>query len=253
MHTPSASELLHAWERGVESSAAARGLWLLDAGCEDLDAESLLALPLGRRDALLLELRERLFGRRLHGVACCPACGATTEVDLDIDTLRQGARRGVGMLDADDAWTRELSVYGHSEPIRFRLPDSRDLLAMQASEDAAAARRLLIQRCVIEADEEGAGGLAASLSDDVQSELARAMADADPQADLSLAFTCPDCREQWEPVFDLARFVWQELHAWALRLLRDVDTLARSYHWTEADILAMSPRRRQAYLEQCVS
>ncbi len=28
-------------------------------------------------------------------------------------------------------------------------------------------------------------------------------------------------------------------------------TLAQAYHWTEADILALSPRRRQAYLELC--
>jgi hypothetical protein len=246
MHTPSASQLLQTWERGAEASAAARGIGLLDASCEDLDMESLLALPLGQRDALLLDLRKRLFGRWMHGVAHCPACGATVEVDMDVDSLRQGVMLGVATSAAMGATIRELRVNGLSEPIHFRLPDSHDLLAMQASDDAAAARRLLIQRCVIEVD-------GASLSGDAQSALARAMADADPQADLSLAFSCPDCRHQWEPPFDMARFLWQELHAWALRILRDVDTLARSYHWSEADILSMSPRRRQAYLEQCAS
>jgi len=253
MHTPTASELLQAWERGTESSAAARGLWLLDASCEDLDVESLLALPLGQRDALLLDLRKRLFGPSMHGVACCPACGATAEVELDVDTLRQGAQPGVGALGAEDVSIREFRVSGRGEPIRFRLPDSRDLLAIQSSDDAAGARDLLIRRCVIDPSGEQPDGVTASLSDDVQFALARAMADADPQTDLSLAFTCPDCRQQWEPMFDVAHFLWQELHAWALRLLRDIDTLARSYHWSEADILAMSPRRRQAYLEQCVS
>lgn len=253
MHTPSASELLQAWERGAESSAAARGLWLLDASCEDLDVESLLALPLGRRDALLLDLRKRLFGRCMHGVARCPACGASAEVDMDVDALRQDAPAVADALDADEMSIRELHVNGRAEPIRFRLPDSHDLLAIQASEDAVGARSLLIQRCVLDAGGGEHADVAASLSDEVQFALACAMAEADPQTDLSLAFTCPDCRQQWEPVFDVARFVWQELHAWALRLLRDVDTLARSYHWSEAEILAMSPRRRQAYLEQCVS
>ncbi|KLD66172.1 hypothetical protein [Dyella japonica] len=253
MHTPTASELLQAWERGAESSAAARGLWLLDASCEDLDAQALLALPLGRRDALLLELRKRLFGRCMHGVACCPACGATAEVDLDVDALRQEAQASDGTSMTEEREIRELHVDGREEPIRYRLPDSRDLLAMQASEDAASARRLLIRRCVIDAGNEASEADALPLSDAVELALARAMAEADPQTDLSLAFTCPDCRQQWEPAFDVARFLWQELHAWALRLLRDVDTLARSYHWSEAEILAMSPRRRQAYLEQCVS
>ena len=77
------------------------------------------------------------------------------------------------------------------------------------------------------------------------------MAQADPQADLQLAFRCPDCGHEWQPLFDIARFLWQELHAWALHMLREVDTLAASYHWAEADILALSPRRRQAYLELC--
>ena len=68
---------------------------------------------------------------------------------------------------------------------------------------------------------------------------------------ISPASHCPGCGHDWQPVFDIARFLWQELHAWALHMLREVDTLAASYHWAEADILALSPRRRQAYLELC--
>ena len=253
MHTPSASELLQAWERGAESSAAGCGLWLLDACCDDLDAESLLTLSLGRRDALLLDLRERLFGRLIEGVACCPACGASVEASFNVAALRQERQAGRGTTDADGMTTRELLLAGAGGPIRFRLPDSRDMLAMQASDDMASARRLLIQRCVIDVGGKGWRKDVDSLSEAMQQALAQAMAEADPQADLALEFTCPDCRQQWEPVFDMAGFLWQELHAWALRLLRDVDTLARSYHWSEADILAMSARRRQAYLEQCVS
>jgi hypothetical protein len=237
MHTPSASALLQAWEKGAEASSAARGIWLLEASCEDLDVDALLGLPLGKRDALLIDLRKRLFGRHMQSIARCPACGETAEADLDTDGLAQGTPPGAAI--------HEIRPGGGDTPIRFRLPDTRDLMAIQSSDDAEAARDILIERCVI--------GGADNLPNDVQQALARAMADADPQADLSLAFTCPACRHAWEPVFDIARFLWQEVHAWALRMLRDVDTLARSYHWSEADILAMSPRRRQAYLEQCVS
>jgi hypothetical protein len=35
----------------------------------------------------------------------------------------------------------------------------------------------------------------------------------------------------------------------AMRLVGDVHALARIYGWTEADVLAMSPRRRATYLE----
>ena len=48
---------------------------------------------------------------------------------------------------------------------------------------------------------------------------------------------------------DIASFFWSEIHSWAQRALREVATLARAYGWREADILSMSARRRQAYLE----
>ena len=44
-------------------------------------------------------------------------------------------------------------------------------------------------------------------------------------------------------------FLWTEIEAWAWRMLSDVHTLARAYGWGERDILALSPTRRQFYLE----
>jgi hypothetical protein len=77
------------------------------------------------------------------------------------------------------------------------------------------------------------------------------MSDADPQADVELALACPSCGHQWPAAFDIASFLWKELHAWALRTLREVHTLARSYGWREDDVLALSGTRRQLYLELC--
>ncbi|SFS14393.1 hypothetical protein SAMN05216570_3078 [Dyella sp. OK004] len=248
MRTPSASELLHVWERGGVQSAVARGLALLDICCGENVPEALAGMPLGRRDALLLQLRARLFGTQLNGVASCPACGAMVEASFDCDGLL--AVQG----DAGDDAARILTLHSSVDDIqvRFRVPNSGDLLALEACADASLARQLLLERCLV--DVEGAADTEPrSLSPELQAEMVQAMATADPQADVQLAFTCPGCEEQWQPMFDIARFLWQELHAWSLRVLRDVDTLARVYHWSEADILALSPRRRQAYLEQCVS
>jgi hypothetical protein len=75
------------------------------------------------------------------------------------------------------------------------------------------------------------------------------MSRADPQADVRLALTCPACRHQWRSIFDIVTFFWIELDVWARRTLRDVHALARAYGWREADILALSPQRRQCYLE----
>jgi hypothetical protein len=72
---------------------------------------------------------------------------------------------------------------------------------------------------------------------------------ADPQSNLQFSLTCPACGHCWEAAFDIVSFLWSEIHSWAQRTLRMVHLLARSYGWQEADILAMSPTRRQIYLE----
>ena len=248
MRTPTASELLQAWERGGEYGPAARSLVLLRLYSDELDDEALAHVPLGQRDALLLQLYARLFGRQLDGVTQCPACHARVEIDFDADALQVAQTSDVGTPR-----TLELLIPDESLQIRFRAIDSSDLIALQSCTDAADARRVLLQRCVIELTKDSVIAPVDTLSSSAQAALAKAMADADPQADLQLVLTCPDCAHSWSPLFDIARFLWQQLHAWALRLLRDVDTMARAYHWSEAEILAMTPRRRQAYLEQCIS
>ncbi len=242
MHTPTPAQLLQVWERGGDPSAAARGLLLLGCSCDEYSAETQAALPLGRRDALLLELRERLFGAAIDAVATCPQCAATVEATFRCDDLR---------LPNAEAAASTLEHASHGIRVQFRLPDSNDLLALESCGDAGAARGLLLERCVLVAQRGGESREPCSLPHELQAELAQAMAQADPQADLQLAFRCPDCDHDWQPLFDIARFLWQELHAWALHMLREVDTLAATYHWAEADILALSPRRRQAYLELC--
>jgi hypothetical protein len=42
--------------------------------------------------------------------------------------------------------------------------------------------------------------------------------------------------------------VWAEVDVRARRLLADVATLARTYGWTEPEVLALSEARRAAYL-----
>ncbi|MBT2145752.1 MULTISPECIES: hypothetical protein [unclassified Rhodanobacter] len=242
MHTPTPAQLLQVWERGGDPSAAARGLLLLGCSCDEYSAEAQAALPLGRRDALLLELRERLFGAAIDAVAACPHCAATVEATFRCDDLR---------LPHADAAASMLEHAARGIRVQFRLPDSRDLLALENCGDAEAARALLLERCVLDARSGDEAHEPRSLPHELQAEIARAMAQADPQADLQLAFRCPHCDHEWQPLFDIARFLWQELHAWALHMLREVDTLAQAYHWAEADILALSPRRRQAYLELC--
>jgi hypothetical protein len=84
---------------------------------------------------------------------------------------------------------------------------------------------------------------------DVTEAISARMAEADPQADVRLNLVCPQCNHRWQAPLDIAAFLWSEIQAWAVRLLREAHLLASTYGWREADILAMTPWRRQVYLE----
>jgi hypothetical protein len=50
-------------------------------------------------------------------------------------------------------------------------------------------------------------------------------------------------------LFDIVSFLWREIASAAQRLLQEVHLLASVYSWHEANILSMSPQRRNAYLQ----
>lgn len=248
MRIPSPTQLLQVWERGCDQDTASRALLLLAATRDGPDGDGALAsLPVGRRDGRLLRLHARLFGDGLAGLADCPHCGAVVEMALDCGTLFA--------LDAGCAVDAPATFEwrGPATRIRFRLPDSHDLLAIADCEDPGLAAARLRSRCVVEAERDGEAIAPEALTEAEAAGLSGAMSAADPMADLRLAIDCPACGAHSETGFDPARFLWQELHAWALRTLREVDLLARAYHWSEADILALDPRRRRAYLEMCAA
>jgi hypothetical protein len=232
-------ELLDAWEQGLGQPQFERALVLLVASTGE-GADTLSRLSIGRRDALLLTLRELTFGPRLVSVSACPACGERMEATFNISDLR------VGPEGEEQREAFELSVNGYQ--IHFRLPDSLDQAALSACADVAAARDLLLRRCLLTVSHKGEGEGAEKLPQGVLEMVARRMEEMDPQADVRLGMSCEVCAHAWEEAFDISSFFCLELDAWANRLLTETHTLARAYGWRESDILMMSAARRQFYL-----
>jgi hypothetical protein len=231
---PSTTELLDAWERGLGLPEGERALALLapDDGA---------ALPLGELDRRLLALRRWAFGSRLDGVACCPSCGADLELSLEADDVQAPvpARNGAApdhALRVDDY------------EVCFRLPTTLDGRAAARAETVAAARRVLLERCVTGSTRDGVPVEPAELPDHVVERIEDAMAEHDPQADVALALSCAECGHEWETALDVGRFLWTEVDRWARRVLVDVAALASAFGWTEAQVLLLSPLRREAYL-----
>lgn len=244
MRAPDAAELLDLWERGLTQSVPRRALALLRAAWPETTDAQLLAWPLGLRDARLLALRRHLFGPDLTIVAPCPACGETVESTFQVDQVLLPETAG--------EWRATRVIEQEGYVITFRLPACGDLLALSETPRAATAdpRQQLLTRCVIELrTADGAPADVTRVPERVSAAIVAGMAAADPQADVQLACVCPSCGETWDTLFDIASVLWSEIHAWARRLLRDVHALARAYGWREADVLALSPTRRQIYLE----
>jgi hypothetical protein len=235
---PTASDLLDLWDRGQGRPPPEQAL-LLAAYAAPADVEP-ATLSIGRRNALLLELRRRSFGEALRCRAGCPACGEQLEFAVSADDLLAGAPP-----QAEDSFEAGVGAITAT----MRLPNGDDLLAAAGCADAAEARRLLLRRCIARASVAGDPLDVDALPEDVIAALAAEAAARDPLAELLLDMACPACGAAWQAPLDIAAFLWRELTVQAERLLHDVHLLARGYGWAEDAILAMSARRRRRYLE----
>jgi hypothetical protein len=238
MSSISPFNLLSAWETGLFQSPAERGLTLLSLIKPQSRPDDLARLPMGSRDCLLLGLRERLFGPHFLGLIPCPECEETLEISFQTgDVLLNPA------LEPKE--THSLSVRGYD--ILFRPPTSLDLIR-SGGLDVESLKGNLIELC-IEVAHEGQALKPDQIPGDILDMVIKAMADCDPQADVQLELKCPFCGCEKLVIFDILHFLWTEIEAWAQRTLEEIHLLALAYGWSEADILAMSPLRRQAYLE----
>ena len=233
-----ASELLQTWERGAVSSPAQAILGLLLTACPEIPPERLPQLTIGERDALLLTQREWMFGSQIEATANCPACGERLEFSLTVADLRAVP----ALADAHElGQSAPLSASIGEYQIEFNLPTLDDL-------QNAANLEELLGRCLIQATKSKKPAAIRELPSSVIEALNHRMAAADPQANTQLVLNCPACGHNWLAAFDIAAFLWEEIQSWAQRTLLEIHQLARAYGWSEAEILALSPARRQIYL-----
>jgi hypothetical protein len=236
----SATEILKIWEVGQSQLPAERALALLSVCCPKTTRGELEQMNIGKRDALLLSFRERLFGPHFSGIARCPECNSDLEIGFHSSEVRTA-------VSPETTGPFEFT-FGDFE-FTCRLPNSADLIAVIRQVKSTSVSDALFDRCLLEKRHEGREVASNSLPGEVVEAIVNEMARRDPQADIRFALSCPDCAHQWEAIFDIVSFAWNEISAWAGRLMRQVHTLALAYGWREIDILTMSSWRRQAYLE----
>ena len=239
MRTLSAAELPDIWARGERQHPLDRALTLLAAACPEKERRELMHLSIGQRDALLLALRQLTFGPRMEAYAECPACGSQLEFNVNIEEL---------LRDYRNADSSEQSTKLNGLSINFRLPDSTDLAACINAVSPEADKELL-QRCISKATRKKKEVAFDDIPATTLSALVSRMAELEPLADMQIALNCTGCNYRWTMLLDILAFLWEELGIQVKQVLYQVHVLSRAYGWREADILAMSPWRRQYYLD----
>ena len=162
---------------------------------------------------------------------------------------RLDATMGVGDLleepygDRPTVHEKTVRADGRTATVRFRLPTGADQEAVAARNpsDPAAAAEMLLAMC-LEDDRDG-------LSPALRAELSQAMAQLDPQADLQLQLTCPECGLEFRALLDAGTFLVRELTDHEDWLHREVHLLALCYHWSRSAILAMPRMDRQRHVQ----
>lgn len=195
----------------------------------DRSPDQLAALTLPEWEAHLLAIRVGLAGQRIEAEASCPDCGAGVAL-----TFR-----------AEDLPREEPVPKGECGPLSLR-----DLLAIEAAglRGEAALAALLAASC--RTDDEIA---ATMLSGPQRAGLIAALEGRAAGLGLELATACAECGAEMVLPFDVAAFLDGEMGARAARLLDEVHLVALSYHWSEAEILALPSARRQDYLKRILT
>jgi hypothetical protein len=227
--------VLQAWERGVGRPIAERALVALEIMAPD--ARPAASAAVFARDAALMALRISLMGSPLDAVVRCPACD--TEFDLPLDL-------SVFASDAPPAGAVSVEHDGYTAIVRP--PDARDLLELSPELPPDAFAETLFHRCVEKATHRGRTVEPAALPPALRTAAAAALSALgmdSPAADLD----CGVCGHAWQAPVDIARVLLRDIDTRALRQLDEVQRIASAYHWSERDILALSPARRRFYLE----
>lgn len=230
-----AAAILSAWDAGRSAPTGQRPdrLWAWVA--PDLDPEARAGSTIGTRDRALLDATIALFGAEGECRVACSRCAEQLEFPLTLTELQ-----------TDTGSSEPFEVSLEDWKVRARVPTCGDL-AGDAQPDT------LLARCVLSVQHEGQPAALSDAPGALHAAIEQGMSERDPQADLQFQLQCPACEHAWTTTFDPATWLWTELEGAAHHLFAEIDLLARVYHWSEPEILALPDERRRRYVELAAS
>lgn len=169
----SRQQLLAIWENGRSLHCIDRALIMLGFAFPNHTHEDLVQLSIGKRDYLLLELREKLYGEKLNCLATCPECHKPVDISFTTKEVR--------MQPAMDEKCESVMNWNDYQ-IDFHLPNSLDLAAIAQCANDEDAKRILMERCLEKILQNGKPITVSELSEEAIRAIEQTIAGRDAQA-----------------------------------------------------------------------
>jgi hypothetical protein len=180
---------------------------------------------------------------------------------IDIHCLNQACRKQIGV----DLSMEELAIRQHmadsvdhviitlaDRNIQLRKPIGRDQIesSKTCDVDENETIRHIIQRLIIRDDQDqGINNQEWKIpGDDWIGDIDNAMSEFDPLVNFSISITCPYCENEGKHDVDLEELALKKLHMIQRRLVHMIHRIAKNYHWSEQQILAIPSWRRSQYI-----
>lgn len=232
----------------AERSTALLARCLKELGSVSNDkTKAVRALTVGDRDALLLHVRLMTIGNRIQATVTCPNphCQERMDLGLNVSDLLLPP-----YANCREWYQETINADENKYEVCFRLPTGGDqeAVAKAARTHPQAAAEALLRRC-LKSEGNGNGSTTKQMPPEVFATLSARMAELDPQAELILQATCPACAHEFSTALDVSTFFFQELRGRIKHVYTEVHKLAFHYHWSENEIMTMTPTRRRVYLE----
>jgi hypothetical protein len=233
-------ELLELWEQGYALNSLERAIQMVCAS-KNLSSEQARELPIGQRDATLLDMRSHHFGDLCVCTDACQHCSSVVEFEFSIASL---------LHQVNDQRRTRFSFEKDAFCINVRLPTTGDIEhVLNNCLEKDQLETALFRQCILSSTEHGKTISPDELPEEISQSVLTAMGEAQDLADIQFQLTCNQCDYQWSAPFDIARFFWEEIDRHVRRLLHEVHRIASAYGWSDQQILSLSPQRRTFYLE----
>ncbi|SEM05751.1 hypothetical protein SAMN04489760_103108 [Syntrophus gentianae] len=134
----------------------------------------------------------------------------------------------------------------------FRVPTGADQEILAGLDDDSEPIRCLVKCCLVALsgrrveDNPSHGDMVEAFAPGDIARIEAALEEAAPEMAVSVQAPCPVCGTPHEIDVDPYRILYNRLGG---GLLREVHILASTYHWSEAEILALPLHRRRRYLD----